>query len=71
MIKATVNDRRPNFRGSDGRLYLTRCYVGHGDGGRENWAPNVASGMCAWCGWHDPTTRDLMANEVVGDGGEE
>lgn len=51
----------PNFIGSRGGLYLVRCYQCPGaeegdqrdwaDHGRENWAPAVAGGSCAWCGW--------------------
>lgn len=43
-----TNDRPPNFR-SEGKLYIVRCYI-CGEHGRENWAPAVASGRCAWCG---------------------
>ena len=31
---------------ANGKVYLERCY----DCGRENYAPSVASGQCAWCG---------------------
>lgn len=27
------------------RVYLVRCFTC----GRENYGPNVASGICAWC----------------------
>lgn len=37
---------RDNFVGGDGRLYLVRCPVCI----KENWAPFVMSGRCAWCG---------------------
>jgi len=43
----TVNDRPPNFRSEDGRLYLVRCF----SCGAENYAPAVSSGRCAFCGW--------------------
>lgn len=33
------------FSGSDGRIYLVRCFKC----GKENWAPAVATGKCAWC----------------------
>ena len=46
-----MQDREPNFR-QDGKLFLMRCYACDEDG-VENWAPAVASGTCAWCGWED------------------
>ena len=51
------NDRLPNFR-TGGRLYLVRCFVcpDAGKRGRENYAPSVPSGSCAWCGWTDGDT---------------
>lgn len=49
----SVQDRYPNFR-NDGRFYLVRCFVCEPKYGRENWAPTVADGLCAWCGWHEP-----------------
>jgi len=48
----TLQDRRPNFR-RDGQLYLVRCFACEPEYGRENWAPAVASGTCAWCGWKE------------------
>ena len=48
-----VQDQNPNFRSKDGRLFLVRCYICGGERGRENYAPYVASGQCAWCGWKD------------------
>jgi len=51
--KKINQEQGANFRGKNGKLYLVRCYAcGDKDGrGRENWAPAVASGTCAWCGW--------------------
>ena len=46
-----VNDRRPNFYGDDGQLYLVRCFACGGDRGTENWSCAVATGCCAFCGW--------------------
>ena len=42
------NTERPRGNGfwADDQFYLQRCF----DCGRENWAPAVASGSCAWCG---------------------
>ena len=52
------NYNEPNFIaqrvGEDTpRLYLVRCYECEGfkDHCRENWAPQVADGSCAWCQW--------------------
>lgn len=35
------------FLGEPGKVYLTRCPKCM----LENWAPAVASGQCAWCGY--------------------
>jgi len=53
MLPASVakQERSPNFRDEHGRLFLVRCFQCDPDRGRENWAPAVASGQCAWCGW--------------------
>ena len=48
----SMQDREPNWR-TDGKLYLKRCYVCDEEYGKENWAPAVATGRCAWCGWSD------------------
>ena len=50
-------ERAPNFRSGD-RLYLVRCFVCDPTRGRENWAMNVASGICAWCGWKDHPEKE-------------
>ena len=47
----TFQDRRPNFRDEAGNLFLVRCYHCSPEHGRENYAPVVATGTCAWCGW--------------------
>lgn len=51
LKKKTINDQGPNFR-AKGKLYLVRCYncLPYG---RENYAPSVATGKCAWCGWSE------------------
>ena len=43
----SVWDMPGNFQGEDGKVYLVRCPSCK----RENWAPAVADGVCAWCGW--------------------
>jgi len=35
------------FKGDDGKIYLIRCPKCD----LENYAPAVASGQCAWCGY--------------------
>jgi len=52
----TDQDRPPNFRDDDGKLFLVRCYACDTKRGRENWGPAVASGQCAWCGWNGEST---------------
>lgn len=38
---------RYGFIGEDNKVYLTRCPACK----LENYAPMVASGTCAWCGY--------------------
>jgi len=47
----SIQDKSPNFRNAEGKLFLVRCFICDPKRGRENWAPAVASGICAWCGW--------------------
>jgi hypothetical protein len=49
---ANINDRPPNFRDENGKLFLVRCFA-CGEHGRENYAMVVAKGECAWCGWKE------------------
>ena len=49
----TIQDKGKNFRGKDGKLFLVRCYVCDEEFGEENYVMMVASGRCAWCGWHE------------------
>lgn len=48
-----VNNRSPNFRGSNDELFLVRCFACGGDRGTENHVSMVASGQCAFCGWKE------------------
>ena len=48
----TIQDHAPNFR-DQGQLFLVRCYRC----GRENYAPAVATGTCAFCGWRETDGR--------------
>ena len=43
--------KHPNFITKDGNVYLVRCPKCD----KENWAPAVASGQCAWCGFDGNT----------------
>jgi hypothetical protein len=47
------NERDPNFRDDEGKLFLVRCFVCDKKHGEENYAMAVSSGICAWCGWKD------------------
>jgi hypothetical protein len=47
------NERYPNYRAENGKLYLVRCYACDAVDGKENFAGAVATGECAWCGWHE------------------
>lgn len=51
MQRDTINDRHPNFRDENGRLFLVRCFACSAEHGKENWAGAVAAGECAHCGW--------------------
>jgi hypothetical protein len=44
---------KDNFIGENGNLYLVRCMAcpDAGEFGTENYALNVSSGICSWCGW--------------------
>jgi ribosomal protein L37E len=52
-----VNDIRQGkgngYKDDDGTVCMIRCF----QCGRENWAPAVATGHCAWCGF-DPNKPD-------------
>lgn len=51
---------KANFLGKDGKLFLVRCMMcpDAGERGRENYAMNVAAGLCAWCGWGSRLQND-------------
>lgn len=58
-ISSEVNqDRHPNFRGDDGRLYLVRCFICDPKHGVENYALMVAPGQCYKCGWREKTNAE-------------
>lgn len=42
----------------DGTILLIRCPRC----GRENWAPSVAGGICAWCGFDGKTLINSTDN---------
>ena len=62
LKKKTIQDRHPNFRNKEGKLFLVRCFKCEPSRGTENWAPAVAAGYCAWCGYEDE--RDGIQNLV-------
>lgn len=45
------NKKEPNFKGKEGKWFLVRCFECGGKIGQENYIPDVASGICAWCGY--------------------
>lgn len=51
MMNKTIQDRSPNFRDESNKLFLVRCFRCDPERGLENWAPIVALGQCAFCGW--------------------
>lgn len=44
---------RIGFYGDD-QFFLERCP----QCGKENYAPAVATGQCAWCGWDEDSLKD-------------
>ena len=55
-VRQEVNqDRAPNFRGSDGRLFLVRCFSCEPERGFENYSMAVSYGQCYRCGWKEGT----------------
>ena len=57
QISKEIQFQKPNFV-ENGELYLMRCYKCDPENGRENWAPYVATGQCAWCGWKEEVKDD-------------
>ena len=53
------NEKNPNFRDENGKLFLVRCYVCDPVDGTENLAGAVASGECAHCGWTESSQEIL------------
>ena len=49
MNKEDQLKNKANFTNENGDLYLVRCE----SCGNENYAPMVATGQCAWCGWKE------------------
>ena len=45
MKEAVSQDRPPNFRDEEGKLFLVRCFACNPEIGRENWALVVAEGQ--------------------------
>jgi len=57
----TIQDRKPNFRTKDGKLFLVRCFACDDKIGTENYTSDVSSGVCAWCGWKEEETCTYKA----------
>ena len=64
-----TNDRQPNFY-ANGRFYLVRCFACGGEHGTENWAPAVATGQCAFCGWTNTPASATAAAPCCGGGND-
>ena len=58
------NDKAPNFRDKEGKLFLIRCYNCEPNFGTENYAPVVSKGVCAWCGWKEEKDLDKECNAL-------
>lgn len=58
-----INGVRAGFRTAEGKLYLQKCpRCKH-----ENYACNVATGICTWCGWKEGDGFELpKSNRVEG-----
>ena len=61
-----MKEHKGCFRGDGGKLYVVRCP----SCGRENWAPAVATGECAWCGWTEKEVSKSMAKRIKIQKGE-
>lgn len=48
------------FYPKDGTILMIRCPKC----GKENWAPQVASGVCSWCGYDG---RELLKKKEDGN----
>ena len=74
-LKDIQNYDEPNFvefKDGKAQLYVVRCYEcpDAGSRGRENYIPNVALGICTWCGWKpDPrVVEEIMKNKMITTG---
>lgn len=48
-----LEDEPANFRGNS-CVFLVRCPSCH----LENYGPNVATGICTWCGWSEEIEKN-------------
>ncbi len=48
-----------NFRDDAGQLFLIRCPACFA----ENYMPAVATGKCAWCGWHEKLKDEIESSK--------
>jgi hypothetical protein len=63
-MKNTIQDKKPNFRDSNGNLFIVRCFYCDPNHGTENNAAYVASGTCAWCGFCEQNNLLYIKNKV-------
>lgn len=65
QAKIVFENGKGNFYGDDGKPFLVRCPVP--ECARENYAPAVASGQCAWCGFQAQSSPDRMQKALKTD----
>lgn len=65
ITRADQLKNNSNFE-ADGKLFIVHCEQCN----RENYAPAVASGTCAWCGWCEVDTPEEECDERFADDGQ-
>ena len=53
-MKDVRKDKGFGYKTDNGLVCMQRCFTC----GRENWAPIVSSGQCAWCGYN-PNDKEV------------
>jgi hypothetical protein len=56
-----LEDYQENFRDDKGKPFMVRCSCC----GLENHAMAVATGGCAWCGWHEGLCQKFFKDSCV------
>jgi len=55
------------YKGQNGKLCMAKCF----SCGKDNWAPLISTGNCAWCDYSPNEVRGSSADEDhYGDGEE-